>query len=232
MPRRSSAPQALDILRISARTALERRGAGDENIGARRDHGARGLLIDAAIDFEIDPPAAGVDAPAQGADLLELLGDETLSAEARVHRHHEHEIDVTEEIIHHLDRRARIERHAGALAQRLDQLERAMRMRPRLGMDRDDVSARGRELRHESIDRGDHEMHVERKRRAGSQGLYDHRADREVGDEMAVHHVDMNPIGAGRGHGAHLLAQPREIGREDRRGYARRLLHVIRRLGS
>src|SRR5437016_720117 len=42
---------------------------------------------------------------------------------------------------------------------------------------------------------------------------------------MAVHHVDMNVVRAGRREVAHLLAEPGEIGRQDRRRDARRLLH-------
>ena len=42
---------------------------------------------------------------------------------------------------------------------------------------------------------------------------------------MAVHHVDMDPVGAGGVDRAHLLAQPGEIGGEDRGGDADRLLH-------
>ena len=42
------------------------------------------------------------------------------------------------------------------------------------------------------------------------------RADGDVGHETAVHHVDMDPIGPGRVDGADLLAQAREIGRQDR----------------
>ena len=42
---------------------------------------------------------------------------------------------------------------------------------------------------------------------------------------MAVHHVDMDPVGAGRVDRPHLLAQTGEIGGEDRRGDADRLLH-------
>ena len=37
----------------------------------------------------------------------------------------------------------------------------------------------------------------------------------EVGHEVAVHDVDMDPVGAGRVDGAHLLAKPREVGGED-----------------
>ena len=43
------------------------------------------------------------------------------------------------------------------------------------------------------------------------------RADRDIGHEMPVHHVDMDPVGAGRFDRAHFLAEPGEIGRQDRR---------------
>ena len=33
---------------------------------------------------------------------------------------------------------------------------------------------------------------------------------------MAVHHIDVDPIGAGRVDGAHFLAQPREVGGQNR----------------
>ena len=42
---------------------------------------------------------------------------------------------------------------------------------------------------------------------------------------MAVHHIDMDPVGAGRVDRANLLAQPGEIGGEDGRGDADGLLH-------
>ena len=43
---------------------------------------------------------------------------------------------------------------------------------------------------------------------------------------MAVHHVDMDPVGARGVDGADLLAKAREIGGENGRGDADRLLHV------
>ena len=44
---------------------------------------------------------------------------------------------------------------------------------------------------------------------------------------MAIHHIDMDPVGAGGVDRADLLAQPREIGGEDGRRDADRLLHGI-----
>ena len=46
--------------------------------------------------------------------------------------------------------------------------------------------------------------------------LADHRPDGEIGDEMIVHHVEMNYVGTRGNHGAHFFAQSGEIGRKNR----------------
>src|SRR3546814_758740 len=105
---------------------------------------------------------------------------------------------------------------AGALAEPLDLLDRAVGVRPRLGMDGDRVRARlgeGFEIR---IDRRDHQMDVEGLAGVGAQRLHHRRADRDVGDEMPVHHVDMDPVGARAVDRAYFLSEFREIGGEDR----------------
>ena len=51
--------------------------------------------------------------------------------------------------------------------------------------------------------------------------LHHPRADGDVGDEMAVHHVDVDPVGAGLVDRADLLAEPGEVGGQDRRGNQR-----------
>jgi hypothetical protein len=45
----------------------------------------------------------------------------------------------------------------------------------------------------------------------GLSALYDDRANGEIGDEVTVHDVDVDEIGARRGDGLHLLAQACEI---------------------
>ena len=62
----------------------------------------------------------------------------------------------------------------------------------------------------------DHEVAVEEEVGALAQRLHDGRADREVGHEVAVHHVDVEQVGLG-GDALDLVAEPREVGREDRR---------------
>ena len=45
-----------------------------------------------------------------------------------------------------------------------------------------------------------------------AQGSHHRRTDRDVWHEMAVHDVDMNPIGASAGNSPDFLAEFREIG--------------------
>ena len=91
-------------------------------------------------------------------------------------------------------------------------------MRACLDMHGDDVGAgfgEGFEIR---IARRDHQMHVERLLGVRPDRFDDIRPDRNVGHEMAVHDVDMDPVGAGGIDRAHLFAEFCEIGGEDRRG--------------
>jgi hypothetical protein len=101
---------------------------------------------------------------------------------------------------------AGIERHAGLLAERLDALDGAVEVRAGLGMDGDDVGAGLGEGVEERVDR--------RIIRWTSNGLAcageapsPRRADRQVGHEMAVHDVDVDPVGAGLVDRAHFLAE-------------------------
>ena len=67
-------------------------------------------------------------------------------------------------------------------------------------------------------------MHVERQLGMRPQRLDHHWADGEVGHEVTVHHVDMNPVGARRRHRLDLLAEGGEVGRQDGGRNADRLL--------
>ena len=59
-------------------------------------------------------------------------------------------------------------------------------------------------------------MHVEGHFRMRPERLHDRRPDGDVGHEMAVHHVDMDQIGARGLDRLDLCAQPREIRGKDR----------------
>ncbi len=90
-------------------------------------------------------------------------------------------------------------------------------MRTCLGMHRDVIAAglgEGLEIR---IARRDHQMRVEDFFGVRADRLDDVGAIGNVGDEMAVHHIEMDPVGAGRIDGANLFAEPGEIRSQDRR---------------
>ena len=79
----------------------------------------------------------------------------------------------------------------------------------------------------ERVDRLHHQVHVDRHLRAVgvdrvlAQRRADHRAEGQVRHVMVVHHVEVDPVGAGGDDVAHLVAEAREIGGQDARGDAK-----------
>ena len=87
----------------------------------------------------------------------------------------------------------------------------------RLNMDSDGICSRFEKSRQVVIGMLDHEMNVERKG-----GLFPHcrdhgRAKRNVIDEMAIHDVEMQPIGAGLFGPMDFVCEARKIGGQDGR---------------
>jgi hypothetical protein len=97
-----------------------------------------------------------------------------------------------------------------------------------LGLDQQMIGAGLGERREIALRLDDHQMNVERLCRRAADGLQHDGPDGDIGHEAAVHHIDMDPIGAGGVDGADLLAQSREIGRQYRGRHENRL-HVATR---
>src|SRR5512145_1393566 len=222
-----AAAKTTDVPRVFGAAAVERRGAGDQDIGAGGDRGTGGLEIDPAIDLEIDRPARGVDTAAQLGDLGELAGDEFLAAVTGIDGHHQHQVDVVEHLGDGVGGRRRVERNAGFLAQRLDQLNGAVQMWAGFGVNGDDVGAGVDEVVDERIDWRHHKVDIEGESRMRPKRLDHRRADGDVGHEMAVHDVDVKPVRTGFVDGANLLAQSRKISRENRRRDSDRIRHSL-----
>ena len=60
------------------------------------------------------------------------------------------------------------------------------------------------------------EMHIEGNRGHFAHPFDDHRTDGDVGHEVAVHNIDMKPVGAGRFDCLDLVFEPAEVGGENR----------------
>ena len=103
----------------------------------------------------------------------------------------------------------------------------------RFDMNGDGIRAGFEEARQVMIGMLDHEMNVERKLRVLSHGRDDRRPKRNVIDEMAVHDVEMEPIGAGLFGAMDLGFELREIrGENGRSDEDFRVRHKERRRGN
>ena len=115
------------------------------------------------------------------------------------------------------DRRRRIEDDARLDAERLDRVHRAVQVRQHFDVHRHHRRAGVRERLDVAVRVLDHQVHVERHPRDALERPHDRRADRDVRHEMAVHHVDVNEIGAAALDRRDRVAERREVGGEDRR---------------
>jgi len=59
-------------------------------------------------------------------------------------------------------------------------------------------------------------MDVERLGAVRAKRLHHGGSDRQIGHEMPVHHIDVDPVGAGLIDRANFLAELREVGGKDR----------------
>jgi hypothetical protein len=140
-----------------------------------------------------------------------------LPAEAGIDRHDEDEIDQVDDVLDRGDRCRGVERDARLFAERADRLQRAVHVRAGLNVNCNDVGAGLGEGFEVKIARRDHQMHVERFLGDRADCLHHGRADGDIGHEMPVHDVNVDPIGAGGFDCADFIAQFGEIGRQNRR---------------
>ncbi len=103
-----------------------------------------------------------------------------------------------------------------------------MQVRGRLGVNGDAVGARARDIAHLALGTLDHHVDVDQAAGVVDQvrdRADDDRAERDRRHEVPVHHVDMDHPRTGVEHVLDLSAEPREVGRQDRRRDARFAQH-------
>ena len=93
-----------------------------------------------------------------------------------------------------------------------------MEMWHRFHVHRDHVGTSLHEVRDVAIGCLNHQVDVERFGGHALDGAHDDRADRDVGDKMAVHDVDVNEIGAAAFNQRDVMPERGEVGGENRRG--------------
>ena len=143
------------------------------------------------------------------------MEDEFLTAESRLDRHHVDQVDVRQDLAQVFDRRRGIDGHACLRAQLIYRLHRPVQRTGRLHLYLDQRCSCLCERLEEQLGSQDHQVGFDRERCRFANRLDDKRTEREVGHEVAVHDVNLDPVGA-RGLGLFdLLGETADVGRKD-----------------
>lgn len=195
----------------------EESGAADERVGASEGAFRGGFERDAAIhahvtlEAELFAPLAGL------LDFGDGFVDERLTAEARIDRHDEEGVDVAEEGFHGAHGGGGIDREAGAEPEGADFPEDSFHARAQFHMDDELVGAGLLEGLEEDFGAGAHQVDVEEESREGADGADDGGAEGDIGNEVAVHDVEVEPVGAGARGAGDFAVESGEIGCEQGR---------------
>ena len=168
----------------------------------RLDDSCDRVVSHAAVHFDSKCQAELAADFGQPADLVERKGDEFLPAEAGIHAHDENVVDHGEDFCDEIDARGRVEDNARLHAVVKDHLERAVQVRAGLVVDADPVGARLGKGGDVIVGVIDHQVAVEGQARGLAQAGHHGRADCHIGDEVAVHDIDVDDRAAaalGRG---------------------------------
>ena len=155
--------------------------------------------------------------------------DVALAAEAGVDRHDQHQVDEVEHVLDGRRRRGRVQRDPRGDAELAHRAEHAMQVHDGLGVD-DEAPAAGLDVAGgQQVGCEHHQVRLEGQRRVVAGGGDDVRPEREVGDELAVHHVPLDAVAAGRLERGDLLAEARQVGRQHGGGDLDRAAHRAQR---
>ena len=146
------------------------------------------------------------------------LGDvahERLPAEAGLDGHHRHDVQQLAIRLERGERRRGAERQPRCPAGRPDPAQHGLDRLADLDMDGDRVAAGLEELIQPAARLVDHQVRVERDLGHRAERPDGARAEREVRDEVGVHHVEVDPVGTGPDHPAHLVGEVAQVRVED-----------------
>jgi len=168
---------------------LEYGAACDQDLGACAHDLRDSVVMDAAVNFNAEAEPAGLPDVRQQLNLLEGRVDKCLATEARVHAHDKDMMNQRENLIESMDWRSRVYDYSGLATVRCDQMKGAIEMDAGFLVDGDPISPGFGKCGDEVIRPFNHEMAIERNFRDFAKRGYDGGADRDVRDEMTIHHV-------------------------------------------
>ncbi len=190
-------------------------GAGDHDVCASGVGDGGGFGTDAAIDFDVVGEAFLFSEVGGGADFIHDFVHEGLATEAGDDGHAEEEVDVFEVRDDGIERGCGIEGEAGEDACIADALECFGDIVIGLDVDSDEIGAGRDEAGEVVIGARDHEVHIQVNVVGLVNCLYDCGAEGDIIDEVAIHDVEVKPIGAGVDGAGGFLADFGEVGGEE-----------------
>jgi hypothetical protein len=171
--------------------------------------------MDAAVDFNAEAEAARLPDIREQLNFLEGRVDKGLATEAGVHAHDKDMMNQRKNLIESVDRCGGVYDYSGLASVRCDQMKGAIEVDAGFLVDGDPISASSGKCGDELVRPFNHEMTIERDFRDFAKRCYDGRPDRDIRDEVAVHHVHMedgrSPVHGGLG----FFSEAGEVSRKD-----------------
>ena len=158
-----------------------------------------GLGAHATIDLDLRLQATAGDFVTQTTNLGHLVVKELLTAEARFDRHDKHHVEFVKDVEDRLDRFGRTDREASLAAHVAQLTRKTNRSMRRSHMEADGSRTKLGVFRSPTVRILDHQMHVDRKVSDLADASHNRLTQRQIRNEMMVHHVHVNEIGVGNG---------------------------------
>ena len=154
-----------------------------------------GILVShSPVDFDQEVCAFACSKVSKAAHLVEGAGNELLPPKTGIDTHQTDKVEIVTHFLEDMDGGVWIQCHTGPHAGLLDGVQGAVQMGAGFRVHRQDMGTECREVADVTVGGLDHEVDVHRLVRMTSDGFDDGHAEADVGDEHAVHHIDMMPV--------------------------------------
>ena len=163
--------------------------------------------------------AVFVEEAACGSDFVEDAVDELRSGETGLDEHQDHPFDLVEIGRQRLDRRGGIHHQSEMRSARPDGFRQLVQLFPQFDVQRNPVAGTDVHRLHDREGVFDHQVDVERQLRYAVHRRDEIDAEREVGNEMGVHHIHVEVIHAVAFQLLDVALQIHQIGAHDRNRY-------------
>ena len=190
--------------------------AGNQNLGSSLHHCSYGIKSDAAIHLNTEAKMPLGPQFRKMANLSSVRRDKLLSAKARIHRHHQHIIHYVQNIGQRATGVAGLMTTPASAPSRANVLHHPVQMHAGLLVHADPAGSGIHKCRNVVVRVFDHQMNVQRRLHVLAQRGHHRRANRDVGYEVAIHHVHMQQGCPCIQHGLHLLGKAGKISRQNR----------------